>query len=758
MAGDLETAIIPTPQKATLADTVFAAGKVVLVKPDRYRVPDTLAEELVALLGKDTVAVTTASSFLRATPVADTLVLVGTPRRNAAAGTFCAKDVAVLAASIKDAGPDAYVLLSTAGQAGRPNVVVLGGNSPAGDFWALCTLRQMIFRTDGAACIREGRIADFPRFRLRGNKRPRPWEWRYKANYGWRFEAKLKGEGGFRRARFRQHGAWIHHGSPLRATDDEMDKLITGYDDLPAGRRKPRHTAGAAEYYRAGCREFVLKFDDTGSKMSSATVERFGPDGFFKALHHFLTGMHRRIKRLDASNRVYFMPRPYYANSFELGSYARALLSHGPLPKDMGLSVCGPEVISRTIPTGCLKEFRELFGLAGKAQIYDNRGRGGDVFACSGRSATLWQEADCLFPERGTPVTRITVLDYLWNPQAYDPKRSLLLALRELASGRPEVYAPLREVVLTWNRDRWPAVTMSHTQAVEHFRATNRRLKAKYDALVPRLETSPLAREVRLADELWGSRSKSGSFEWGEYARLRRRLEFEPYMSAFGWREGRVARAAEAPRIDGLLDEPAWAKAPKLPAFVRPAWSARTPPKRPEDLKAPDDESTTVRLLTTTSDLYIGIDFAYKSRPKVPDWAQTAWKDIPRGGQGNLAWRVPCFELFLHPTGRRQDYYQIIANTAGIWLSKHFGAYRPGKVGRSWRPRFTFAFTLGETRGTFEAAVRLADLTDTPPVPGSAWGFQCFRSKMGTFSLFSGVFDLVGGEHRPGQFGRIVFD
>jgi len=39
------------------------------------------------------------------------------------------------------------------------------------------------------------------------------------------------------------------------------------------------------------------------------------------------------------------MPRPYYY-SFETQDYARALLAHGPLPKDIGLSVCDPEVLS----------------------------------------------------------------------------------------------------------------------------------------------------------------------------------------------------------------------------------------------------------------------------------------------------------------------------------------------------------------------------------------------------------------------------
>ncbi|MDP7286775.1 MAG: glycoside hydrolase family 20 zincin-like fold domain-containing protein [Phycisphaerae bacterium] len=759
MTGDLETAIIPTPQKAQLKDTVFAAGKVLLVKPDRYGPPDTLDKELTGLLGKDNVTAITVSSFLRTAPSAGTIVLVGDARRNAAAGkTAHAKAPAKLNTSVKSAGPDAYILLSAAGKGDSPNVVVLGGNSPAGDFWALCTLRQMVFRKDGVSYIREGQIADFPRFRLRGNKRPRQWEWRYKANYGWFFAAQPKGNKSFRAEYFRTHGTWVHYGNPLRATDEEMDKLVAGYDEVAVGEKKPKHRTGAAEYYRAGCREFVLKFDDSGSKMSPATAGRFGKSGFFKALHHFLTGMHKRIKRIDPGNRIYFMPRPYYANSFELASYAKALASHGPLPEDMGLSVCGPEVISRKIPTGCLKEFRVLFGLKLKAQIYDNHGRGGDYFACRGRSAELWKEVDCLFPERGTPVTRITVYDYLWNPGAYDPKRSLLLAVRELASGRPKVYAPLRDYILYWNQNRWPGAAMSRREAVEHFGKTNRTLKAKYEALAPVLDKSPLALELKLTDELWGARSKAGSFEWGEYARLRRRLEFEPYMSAFGWREGRVARTVKAPTIDGRLDEKAWSGAHRSAAFVRPVWSAQQAPRRPDDMKTPPEESTTVRLLYTRTHLYIGIDFAYKTRPQTPDWAKKLWKDVPRPGQGNLAWRAPCFELFIDPTGRREDYRQIVANIAGVWLSKHFGAYKPGEVPQRWRPDFKFAFELHDHRGTFEASVPLADLTDTPPASGRAWAFQCFRSKIGSFSVFSGVFDLVGGEHAASQFGRIVFE
>jgi len=721
MDGDLETAITPTPQEARLADTVFPLGKVALVKPEGYRAPDTLAAELSKL----------ADAELVKTEDATTVVTIG-----AAAG----KDLSGLPPS-----EDAYLLQATAGKPGQKNTIILAGRAPAADFWALATLRQMVFEKEGVRYVREGTITDFPRFTYRGNKRPKPWEWRYKANYGWFFqppaEKPRRPDTNFRWDYFRSHGAWVRHGDPLAATDEEMDKLL----------------ASARDAYAAGCREFVLKFDDTGSKLSDATKAQFGGD-FYRALHHYLLGMHHRLKALDAANRIFFMPRPYWYNSFETAAYAKALLAHGPLPEDIGLSVCGPEVLSRVIPTACLREYREVFGLKGKAQIYDNFGRGGDYFACGGRDPDLWEEVCCLFPERGTPVTRISVYDYLWNPEAYDPKRSLQLAIRELASRKPEVYAPLLDYVRLYNERHHPSGYIAQAEAAKLFRETNVALKAKYDTLVPLLATSPMAVEVNLADELWGSRSPQGSLEFGEHARLRRRLDFEPYMARHGWQEARVAQTAEAPTIDGRLDEPAWGRAPEFARFVQPVWGMKTPPQDPDALLFGGEEATRLRLVRTDTHLYLGIEFGYKEKPTLPNWATKLWEGLSPGEQGNYAWRVPCFELFLDPRGRREDYYQVISNVAGIWLSRHFGVYEPGRRGEPWRPDYKFAFALGEKEGVFEAAIPFADLGAPAPRRGEAWGLQCFRSKVGAFGLFSGVYDLCGGDHTPSQFGRIVFE
>ena len=92
-----------------------------------------------------------------------------------------------------------------------------------------------------------------------------------------------------------------------------------------------------------------------------------------------------------------------------------------------------------------------------------------------------------------------------------------------------------------------------------------------------------------------------------------------------------------------------------------------------------------------------------------------------------------------------------------VWLGVHCRAWKAQETGGWWNPDWQFRFTLGEHAGVFEAAVPLADLTDTLPEPGTVWGLQAFRSNMGPFAMFSGVYDLVGGEHGTRQFGRMVF-
>jgi len=756
MPGDLETAITPTPQRAELADAVFRAGKVLVVQPDKYDAPPTLLAELRARLGEEAVQASTAGTFSPAQ--ADTVIFVGKHRGLGAWDRLVkSENLQPLLDQVADKGPDGYVLLSAPGKLEGKHVVLLAGNSLAADFWALATLRQMTFTKDKADYIRQGRVADFPRFAYRGNKRPQRWEWRYKANYAWFFSQRDFPDRVARADYFRGRSAWVHHGEPLRATDQEMDDLING----PTDPRTKRPVAGARDAYQQGCREYVLKFDDTGWKLSDASERQFaGSDRmetYFKALHHFLAGMHRRIKALDAQNRVFFMPQPYAYNAYDQAPFVEGLLRHGPLPPDMGLSVCGLEVISWYIPTACMRDFRELYGLQGKAQIYDNFGRGGEYFAYTGRDPDLYREVECIFPERGTPVTRITVYDYLWNPEAYDPDRALRLAVRELSGGDPQLYQAMWDYVSYYNQHRNFTPCPAPEEAAKKLPQINRQMKRRFDALAPLLDRSALAVETKLKFEFWGPEEPKPTYEWGEYARLRRRLEFEPYERTYNYRQAEVMPTTEQIAVDGRLDEAAWKAARWAPDFVGPAWGRKTAPTDLAEFRLSDDQRARMKMLYSTSHLHVGIEFNYREKPVLPGWAQKMWADKKPGQQADVAWRVPCIELFFDPTARQEHYYSLVGNMAHLWFSTHLRAFEARQSGTWWKPDWKFQFTLGERSGVFEASIPLAALGQEPPRPGTVWGFQAFRSKIGPMAVFSGVYDLVGGEHATREFGRIVF-
>ena len=76
MKGDLEAAIIPTPQRAELKDTVFPAGKVAVILPKGYEAPDTLVRELSQVLGAELVATREAATVIHVGRAAK-----GTPAR-----------------------------------------------------------------------------------------------------------------------------------------------------------------------------------------------------------------------------------------------------------------------------------------------------------------------------------------------------------------------------------------------------------------------------------------------------------------------------------------------------------------------------------------------------------------------------------------------------------------------------------------------------------------------------------------------------
>jgi hypothetical protein len=307
----------------------------------------------------------------------------------------------------KELPPEGYVLHVTA-EDGH-TVVVKAARDDAGRRWADQALAELTWETPEGKFVRGCRVLDAPVFALRGNKRPQAWETAYRANFAWgaRDDADRRG---------RTMAAVYAPGIPLDATGEGVARALDHF--------RP--------WQDRGVKLFAVKFDDEGFSLTPDSELRYGK--FPTALTNFVRLVRQGLKRRDSDAKLYLLPQTYWWDDPRFEAYSGALRGAGGLEEDLGLVVTGPDVVSDAIDAPGLADARRAFGLTEtKALIYDNLGREGDWGPLEGRDPRIALYADGVFGERGTPVNRLTRLDWLWNPEAYDPEASWRRAVLELA-------------------------------------------------------------------------------------------------------------------------------------------------------------------------------------------------------------------------------------------------------------------------------------------------------------------------------------
>jgi hypothetical protein len=321
-------------------------------------------------------------------------------------------------------------------------LIVLAAADEAGARWGEEALLQLTARhEDGSRWVRDCLVIDAPGFPLRGNKRPQAWEEAYRANFAW----------GARRK-----DAWARrHVVPFHAPGSPFDATAAG-------------VAAALEAFgpwqRAGVRRFAIKFDDVGFGLTSRSQLAYG--AYARAVVVYLNTVREALTSVDPAARLYYLPQTYWWHDERLETFSAALRASGGLAPDIGLVLTGPEVISETIDAAGLATARATFGATEtKALLYDNLGREGDWGPLTGRDAGLVELADAVFGERGTPVNRLTRLDWAWNPTSYDPERSWRRAVLELAG--PAGYEALRDACAAFRARSSPVEIAAAVDAFE---------------------------------------------------------------------------------------------------------------------------------------------------------------------------------------------------------------------------------------------------------------------------------------------------
>ena len=198
----------------------------------------------------------------------------------------------------------------------------------------------------------------------------------------------------------------------------------------------------------------------------------------------------------------------------------------------------------------------------------------------------------------------------------------------------------------------------------------------------------------------------------------------------------RVPELKERPRIDGVLDEPAWRPVTPLTEFYQCIWR----------LTARPAEGRSEAWIGYRSDtLFVAVK-GYE-----PNTANLAASETERDG---AVYADDCLEIFIDTNRDSQSFHHFIINTLGTIRDSHHG---PGRPGDSWTCPIEVGTAVADTFWVVEAAIPVAQLEGRAD-PGTEWGFNVARVRIGNASEYGQWVPTYGNAHRPDRFGMLLFE
>ena len=181
--------------------------------------------------------------------------------------------------------------------------------------------------------------------------------------------------------------------------------------------------------------------------------------------------------------------------------------------------------------------------------------------------------------------------------------------------------------------------------------------------------------------------------------------------------------------IDGLLDEPAWQKAGRIPAFEH--YQGLT------ELK----NQTEVLLLYDIQALYVAYRCSEADMPGIK--ATVTQHDAS-------VWHDDCVEIFLDTKGDRSGFVQLILNTLG---TKYDGL---GSDPYGYNPKWEGKAHSHQQGWTAEIRIPFSELGMPVPKPGNSWLGNFCREEQPAEELSCWLVTM-GNFAAPGRFGEVVF-
>lgn len=223
-----------------------------------------------------------------------------------------------------------------------------------------------------------------------------------------------------------------------------------------------------------------------------------------------------------------------------------------------------------------------------------------------------------------------------------------------------------------------------------------------------------------------------------------------------------VPRLAQAPRIDGRLDEAAWQAAARADSFYQLSFrhSAAPPTENPATMWLGYDETS----------LYVGfrgVDAHPDSLVAVFTQEMAESADTYGGGplQGTTIWKDDIIELFIDADFDHSDYAHMGINSHGVrvdeWIRRSqremLEHVRPGEDWNdaAWRADDEVAAQVGDDHWSVEYRLAFDPERFPTPSPGAIWGFNLVRVYRG--QEYSQWVRTYSGGHSPDDFGVLRF-
>lgn len=622
------------------------------------------------------------------------------------------------------------------------------GGSPRGVQHGLQSLRQLLISWKGRTIIKLTDIADWPTYDARFVKRQSPY-WiamaaKYKMN-GATVQSSIDYNGDFKEYEKGLAAAQVNIRKGLLDSliMVNMGNYISGDGDWEA--KVLEHYANLAKF---GYNYIAVMYDDKMTYLNKSGEKRFGD--YAGAQVYYVNKIYDMLKKDPANIKMGFMPNFYYGDDID-ENYVRQI--KGRVNSDVALFWAGKGCPGKDIDAAYVNEVLKLYGFekmwhymnwpqCGNPYYTENYGPlvnhdmgNPDIMKLVTVSTTTYQMA--------LPTSFITVCDYLWNPEAYNPETSFRLAVKEMVP--PEAYRAFYDL-LKYLSDSSGFVKLSEKNPMYSAETAEERRKLlidrcdEIDRLAAACEATEFSKEPAIIKCLAEVKGRKG-----DYLKMLKELE-DGYFAEIAKKTVECPKLPAPPKIDGNIDDPAWTGAAAGGGFTTINGKLEAP------------YQTDFKVFRTDKAIYLAIRCQEPSIEKLINLDNDEYPRPLFKKYDAFLWWYDEIEVFFDPGHDCRDVYQIIINPLGMKEAFKYDSLKYGYFNKTNTSRIYPDISGAVNRTKDSWAVELEIPFAVFGAAGNAedWGFEIGRTrtvdKKMKYTLWS---PLTWGFQEAANFGTI---